>query len=133
MIVEKDLRRLFNQLIHNDFAQIDLEGFNITIRIFDQASKLSLSTPVYNGGNFIPTSVRKCLSHKAPYSQTMIKTYLSVDEKNFQIHLHYLGLVDHMNNDIFKNLLEEFNWVAHEWKNHLDEHDKNDLVHVRVK
>lgn len=133
MIIEKDLRKLFHQLIHDDVAQILLGGSTITIRVFDHASKLALSTPVYLGGNFIPKSVRKCLSQKAPFDEGWIKTQLSVDENDFKINLNYTGAVNDLNNQKFKDLLEEFSWQADEWRFFLDEHDKNDLIHVRVK
>ena len=32
-----------------------------------------------------------------------------------------------------RQLIEEFGWIAENWRLYLDEHDKNDLVHVRVK
>lgn len=133
MIIEKELRKLFHQLIHDDVAEILLGGSHVTIRVFDQASKLSLSTSVYAGSNFIPVSVRKCLSEKAPFNPGPMKTSFSVDEPNFTIHLNYLGQVKEFNNQKFKDLLEEFSWQADEWRIFLDEHGKNDLIHVRVK
>ena len=51
MIVEKDLRKLFQQLDHDDVTQISIEGNDIMIRVFDDASKISLLTTVYNGDN----------------------------------------------------------------------------------
>lgn len=135
MILEKDLKKLFQQLIHEEAAQIVLDGFDISVRIFDHASKLSLMTTVYNGGNFIPSSVRKSLSQKTFVKKELssIKTTLSIDEKRYQINLHYLGGLENLNNQKFKELLEEFSFIADEWRLFLDEHDKNDLVHVRVK
>lgn len=133
MLLEKDLKKVFHKLIQDDIAQIVLGGFDVTIRVFDHSSKISLSTPVYLGGNFIPGSVRKCIFQKPPFQSESIKTSLNIDEANYQISLQYVGHLEHLNNGKFKDLLEEFGWLADEWRLFLDEHDKNDLVHVRVK
>lgn len=132
MLLEKDLKRLFHQLIHEDFAQISLGNSDITVRVLDGASKLTLTTPVYFGGNFIPKSVRSCLSQKSPFNQASIKTSLSVDENNFLVSLNYLGSLDNLNHKGFSDLLEEFTWLADEWRLFLDENDKNDLIHVHI-
>ena len=133
MLLEKDLKKLFHQLISEDIAQISLGNSDITVRVLDGESKLILTTPVYFGGNFIPISVRNCLSLKSPFDQATIKTSLSVDDKNFSVYLNYLGSLDNLNHKGFSDLLEEFTWLADEWRLFLDERDKNDLIHVRVK
>lgn len=132
MLMQNDLKKLFHELAKNEIAHIDLGGSNITMRMIERASTFALSTPVYHGGNFIPKSVRECLSRKAPFAQVgMIKTNLSMDEPNFRIWLNYLGSLDHMTGEKLKAVLEEFSWLADEWRLYLDEHDKRDLVHVR--
>lgn len=132
MIMQNELKKLFHQLVREETAQIELGGSSITVRVLDQASTFSLTTPVYFGGNFIPKSVRRCVSLKAPFAPERLKTHLTVDENNFKIFLHYLGSLDHLNGEKFKELLEEFSWLADEWRLYLDEHDRNDLVHVRI-
>ncbi len=133
MIMQKDLKKLFHQLGKEEFAQIELAGSNITIRVLDHSSMFSLSTPVYFGGNFIPKSVRHCISQKVSFASPGLKTNLSIDEGNFLIYLNYLGAVENLNGERFKELLEDFSILAEEWRLYLDEHDKNDLLHVRVK
>lgn len=132
MIIEQDLKKLFQQLDHDDIAQISLGGSDVMIRVFDDASKISLITTVYSGGNFIPKSVRNGISHKSLFNHATIKTSLAVDESQYLINLHYLGHLEHLNNQNFAHLLEEFTRLAHAWRAYLDEHDKNDLIHVRV-
>lgn len=132
MIIEKDLKKLFQQLDHDEDAQITLAGNDIHIKVFDDASKISLLTTVYYGGNFIPKSVRNGISQKSPFNRVSIKTSLAVDENRYQVNLHYLGHLEQMNNQNFNRLLEEFTWLAHAWRAYLDEHDKNDLIHVHV-
>lgn len=132
MLMQNDLKKLFHELAKNEIAHIDLGGSNITMRMIEHASTFALSTPVYFGGNFIPKSVRESLSRKAPFTQVgMIKANLSIDEPNFRIWLNYLGSLDHMTGEKLKAVLEEFSWLADEWRLYLDEHDKRDLVHVR--
>lgn len=132
MIVEKELKKIFNQLVHADAAQISVGGFDIKIRVFDDASKIALSTLVYVGGNFIPKSVRTCITQKPPFHRSLLNTSLHINEEKFEIDLNYLGRLDNINKQSFIDLLEEFSWIAEEWRLFLDEHDKNDLVHVRV-
>ncbi len=131
MLLESDLRKLFKQLMNNDQAQIALFGTDITIRMFD-SSKLSLTAPVYNGGNYIPSSVRKCVSQRSPFHSD-IKTNLVIDENKFEVDLNYSGRLESINSEVFSHLLEEFSWLAGEWKHFLDEHDRNDLVHVKAR
>lgn len=132
MLIQSDLKKLFHQLVKEEIAHIELGGSNITVRMMDRTSTFSLATPVYFGGNFIPKSVRSCLSQKAPFAtQSSIKTHLTVDEPNFRIWLNYIGSLDHMNGERLKEVLEEFSWLADEWRLKLDEHDRNDLIHVR--
>lgn len=132
MLMEKEIKRLFDQLVHQDIAQVLMDGNDITIRILDNASKLSLSTPVYCGGNFIPISVRKSLKQN-PFKSSFVNPSLHIDEGKFQIDMRFVGHFENMNSKRFIDLLEEFSFLAGEWRLFLDEHDKNDLVHVRVK
>ncbi len=134
MLLEKDLKKLFGQLIQNDIGYITLGNSDVKIRVFDSASKIALSSLVYKGDNFIPSSVRKSLSQKVPFQiNCKIKTTFSLDEDNFQIGLNYLGSLENLNQNTFKEVLEEFGWLADEWRLFLDENDKHDLIHVRVK
>jgi hypothetical protein len=132
MLAQNDLKKLFHQLRQSAVAQIELSGAKITIRTFEEESKFSLCTSIYFGGNFIPKSVRNCLAHKTPFASENIKTYLTVDENAFEIQLNYVGTLDNQSGQKFKELLEEFSWLAEEWRVFLDDHDKNDIIYVRV-
>lgn len=132
MLIQRDVRKLFQELVHSKIAQIEMGGSNVTIHFFGDESKYSLKTTVYYGGNFIPKSVRNSLKHKAPIHHIQLKTFLSVDEKAFKIHLNCIGTLENVNPGNFLELLEEFCWTADEWRLILDEQDRNDLIHVRV-
>lgn len=131
MLIEKDIQKILTQLASGDAIKVPFDGTDIMIHILDEESKLSLTTLVYDGGNYIPASVRRCLTGKSPVFHPTIRTFLSIDEQRFQIKLNYLGRAQL--NDHLKELLEEFGLVAEKWRLYLDEHDKHDLVYVRVK
>lgn len=133
MLIEKDIQQILSQLACGDSIKVPFDGSDIMIRIIDEASKLSLSALVYEGGNFIPISVRRCLSSKSPFFHPSILTFLTVDEQKYQIRLNYLGHAESLNHHDFKQLLEEFGVMAEKWRLYLDDHDKNDLIYVRVK
>lgn len=132
MLINKDLKRLFTELNRNRTAELSLAGSVITIKVWDEGQKLHLSAPVYWGGNYIPKSVRGCLIKRAPFDEKVILTSLSLDEAKFEITLVFQGSTDFMDGDKFSELLQEFSFLASEWREWLDQHDKNDLVHVHV-
>ncbi|MBS4167790.1 hypothetical protein [Parachlamydia sp. AcF125] len=132
MILDSEIKKLFNKLDHEDCAQITLMGSDIFVKT-DHISQISLLTQVYFGENFIPQSVRHCLSGKAPFDDSALETFLSVDERQYKIFLNHNGKIDHLSHRTFIDVLEEFSHQAEEWKLVLDEHDKNDLVYSRVK
>lgn len=129
MVIQKEAEMALAQLINQKETQVNVGDFLISTRIFDDASKISFSTPVYKGEKYIPLSVRGCLFEKFP--EQTIKTYLSVDELNYMVNLHYLGRMDGMDFDRFKDLLEEFAQIADLWSSWLDDHDQRDYVYVR--
>lgn len=132
MLLDHQVKQLFYDLIHHEAARIKMGRGEIFVRIFDDSSKMVLSTPVYSGDKFIPFNVRRCVTTHRPLEENSIPTFLKLDEQKYQVHLHYLGTVDSLNHQKFKKLLQEFHWIAEEWRDILDEHDRNDLIHVPV-
>lgn len=132
MLIEKDIKKILSQVSGDEPVHIPVDGMDITIRYMDDSSKLFLSTAVYSGGNYIPSSVRRCLSDKIFSSLTTLRTYLTVDESHFQITLNYVGVIPSLTSAELKELLEEFGLIAEKWRQYLDEHDKNDLIYVRI-
>lgn len=134
MLIEKALKKIFQDLVTQDNTQVFLSENDVTIRSFDHASKLILTTPVYFGGNYIPQSVRLGINKSPPFEKNQtIKIFFTIDEEHFRIFLNYRGMTDDMNNKKFVHLLEDFCFLANEWRIYLDEHDKNDLVHIKVR
>lgn len=132
MIEEKQLKQIFRELVDHEWVQLTLEGTPVTIKIFDNASKLMLAAPVYIGTNYIPKSVRKSISEPAPFDHHHIRTFMHIIEEEYQIILHYLGRVEDLDQQNFHFLLEEFCKLAEEWRLFLDNLDKNDRVYVRA-
>ena len=129
---EDDIQKLIHQLVHKDMGNIHINGSNITVRVFEQDEKLALRTSVYNGGNYIPKSVRTSLTQPVPFNHTQLQSYLTIDEPHYEIHLNYLGQIEKIDRIKFRELLEEFSYLAEDWRFYLDEHDRHDLVHVRA-
>jgi len=130
MLLDQEAQRLFSELVKYDYTQIKLSGEIVSVRIFDNGGKILLSTTVYTGNRFIPNSVRQCVSQRLQIGEGSIRTFLKIDEKEFKIWLHFLGVTSVLDCVKFKNLLEEFNWIAEEWREILEEHGKRDLIHV---
>ena len=64
MLVEKELKKIFEQLSDGNVASIRLGGSDVFIKIFQDSLRISLATSVYEGGNYIPSSVRSSLLKK---------------------------------------------------------------------
>lgn len=133
MLAEKEIERLISELIAAEIVHVDLNGSFITMKAFDNRSKLFLSTPVYFGSNYIPKSVRQCLGARAPFDSDQIRTNLKVDEDAYEVSLQYIGRIETINKDNFIGLLEEYCWLANRWREYLDEHDRNDLVYINAR
>lgn len=131
--VNHDFQKMLKRLALGEKVRLPFDGSDIMIRFAQDASKLSLITAVYTGVNYIPGSVRRCLSEKGMIKRTGLPTYLTVDEQAFQVSLNYFGNAEAMSPHAFADLLEQFGEVARQWRHILDEHDRNDLVHVRHK
>jgi hypothetical protein len=127
----KEVSQVIERLKADRSAHIDIYGSPLSIGLFDEAHKLTLSTVVFHGSNFIPLSVRACLNKKdAPIHPSALPTYITVDEQNSSIILNYIGRWESVTPFTFDRLLDEFCWLAEEWRSFLDEHGRQDLVHI---
>lgn len=120
----------YKTLVSESASQIHLGSSNIEARLLDH-DQMSLSASVYEGGNFIPQSVRKCVGGKEPF-EGWIPTRLVIEEQNYQVILTYTDSIQ-ADPQIIKDLLEEFSWQAEEWRLYLEEHGRHDLIYVRSK
>jgi len=131
LITKNTLFELVDQLKLIGHTKLDEGLSSIDVQYFSDAEKLSLTTPVFEGGNYIPPSVKSSLKEGPALPRTSIKTYVSVEEETFSIQLHYLGLIDSVEPRPVLELLEEFAHIAEEWRDYLNEQGEKDLMHVR--
>ena len=73
MLIEKNIQHILNQLVEGNSVKVPFDGLNITVGIVDDSTKLSLSAPIYEGENYMPKSVRGCLSLKSPFLNSSIR------------------------------------------------------------
>jgi len=133
MLVDRELQKIFQELMSNNQVQIFMDGCDVSVQVFDNSCKLSITTPVYFGGNYIPKSVRTGISKSPPFEKNQsIKTTVSVEEESFRVFLNYLGSTENFNNNKFNQLLDDFCYLAEEWRIYLEEHDRNDRVYVHA-
>lgn len=133
MLLEKDIKKILGHVAEKEPIQIALDGSDILLSFVDNGSKLSLATVVYSGGNYIPASVRSCVSNKSVHFGSPLKTSLSINEPQFQINLRYLGSADALTSGELKETLEQFGVLAEKWRLFLEENDRNDLIYIRAK
>lgn len=131
MIREKAISSVLDELKHRGAAEINYLGSEVDARYGVDSARLSLTTMVYRGGSFVPQSVRDCLYETPPLPPTDISTSLQLDEKSGQIHLQYVGALEPFDSHYFVHILEQFCFLADEWRTIIDENDKRDLIHVR--
>lgn len=128
MSAEMCLKKMLNQGGRKT-AEIHVGHSTILIETYE-SNKLLLKSEVYEGGNFIPSSVRKCISGQLPFSSWLLNTRLVIDEDNFSISLNYCDSISEVDQQNLRELLEEFSMQAYEWRIFLDEHDKHDLLPI---
>lgn len=132
MIVQQEVQKLFHNLIHQEAGIIVVDGSEILVRMMDHGERVKLTTPVYCGGNYIPSKVRLAASNKRLIKSELISVELVIDEEKFEIFLRYIEDTNSLDLNRLKDDLEEFAWLADEWRLLLDQEDLNDRVHVRV-
>jgi len=130
MVADSIVKTVIDDLNEGKSTTIRLLGALIEVRSCLNSSKLWLSTVIYDGRNYIPKSVREALQSPSPIPRSQIPTFVTIDEKKFQLTLNYLGLLPERDPQQFKDLLEQFAWDAEEWRYYLDDFDKRDLIHV---
>jgi len=128
-----NFQEVIKSLVAGSVIDLNFDYSNIQARFVEDTSKLSLTTSVYVGSNYIPSGVRTSLSHKFSFSHPVIKTFLTINEQEFKIQLNYLGDAEDLNHSEFNEIVEEFGDIAENWRIFLDEKDRNDLVYVKAR
>ncbi len=130
---EKKVNKVLHELSHSQFTEVEWNGSLVNLKIVADGNQIFISTPVYFGDNYIPKSVRKCLTQQILFAHVEIKTFLTVNETLFKITLNYIGNISEINQEEIKELLESFTWIAEKWRAILEENDKHDLIYIHAK
>lgn len=133
MTQKASIKDLVDHLIRRGRVEIPSNGSRILVEFSARSELLSFQSKVYQGEDYIPPSVRLCLapSFRGPASNLL--TSLLLNEDTFSVSLHFSDRLPQLTHDVLLTLVEEFGWLAEEWRRVLDDHDKRDLVHVPVK
>lgn len=131
MLLERDVQRLVTHLAQTGSAEVELLGATVLLRLLDADNKLLISSEIFAGLDYVPPSVRQALGEDLPVPvAATIRTFPKIDEASSTVHLHYLGILSGMDPIQLKTLLEEFAWLADEWRRHLDDRGRDDLIRV---
>jgi len=130
-MVEQKLKHLLDDLIDKGVVTLTLLGHRITAQTCFNRSKLWLSAVIYDGGDYLPESIRGLVNEPSPVPDSSIPTFVSIDEKKSQLLLNYVGLMPTSNVDQFKEILDKFSWDVEEWCYFLEDFGQKDLVYAR--
>lgn len=133
MLAEKNAQQILEQIVNSGIVPPFFDGADIHVRIIDDSSKLSLTAIVFDGGGYIPSSVRACLASKVPFFKSEIPIFLSIDENHFQVKINYLGKIHLDDSNELRELLESFGIITEKWRDYLEEHGKKDLVYINAR
>lgn len=119
-----------DELRRQERLTINLHGEEIRLKLGQKPFlSLSMNASVYKGTNYIPPSVRQALQKNAPF-ESPLPTSFVISEEQFEVVLQSevpLNPAESLN-----PALEEFALLSSEWREWLDQHDRNDLVHISL-
>lgn len=130
MVQEQDFSQLLRELSSTEHSAIAIGESEVVLKVFDNRTKLSLLTPVYDGEGIIPSSIREAALQPIP-SAVPIHTQLRMDEPRGIIFLSYIGGLERLSKQAFRELLEHFAHQADRWRHYLDDHDHREKAHIR--
>lgn len=129
MVNKDQIDQIVEQLIKKQYVECIINGELLVLRFSEGFNKLVISTSVFDGGNYIPDSVRRGVNAKSVFPQCNIRTFFTLDEKKFQVVLNFSTDMDKGFGE-FSDWVHEFLWMANEWRFILERYGKEDLVFV---
>ncbi len=133
MTQKAPIKDLVDYLIHRGKVEVPAHGSRILVEFSARTELLSFQSTVYQGQDYVPPSVRLCLSPSFRGPASSLLTSLELHKETYSVSLHFSDTIPHLTHDLLMSLLEEFGWLAEEWRQVFDDHDKRDLVHIRAK
>lgn len=127
------IKDLIDHLMQHRKAEVPVNGFLISVELAPVGRMLSFKAVVYQGYNYIPPSVRHCTSPSFIGPASTLRTGLLLDEESFSISLNFHDPIPNITQETVIYLMEEFSWVAEEWRQILEDNDQRDLIHIHAK
>ena len=112
-------------------VRLEREGLTIEAQLDVEREHLYLLTSVFEGGNYLPSSVRKCLHERGLRAYDRGRTItLSIDEAHYRVFL--LIEAKASNTKTFNLVLKEFLALAHDWRHELQQRGTDDLIYIQA-
>ncbi|MFT4552093.1 MAG: hypothetical protein ACI9S8_000715 [Chlamydiales bacterium] len=129
MINENQIDQIVEELIKKQYVECIINGELLVLRFSEGFNKLHITASVFDGGNYIPESVRRGVKAKSLFPRCNIQTFFTLDEKKFQVVLNFSTNMDEGFGE-FSEWINDFIWIAKEWRFLLDRYGQEDLVFV---
>lgn len=127
------VKNIISKLHHHRLVELKLNNCRITCQLSSASNILSIKAVVYEGENYIPPSVRECISKSFLTPSSSLNATLSVVEETYEIVLGLSEQIYPLTEEFFLHFLQEFNWLSEEWRRILDDYGERDLLPVKVK
>lgn len=125
------IEQTYDRLQTAQQSDLQIGSFVVHVARSADLQALYLATPIFNGGGYLPGSVRSAVSGAGLISSGGgIQAALVVDEEAGVVSLHYQVAWSERSPVGFTSIVEEFAMVAEEWERLLDEHGEQDLVWI---
>jgi len=132
MLPESEIEEIVFQLFMNLETNIVVDGEHLSMSLSKDMKRLKLSTVIFRGDNFIPLSIRRALRAETIFNISLISTTFSIDEATHEISLTFTQNLDESGLEDFDEWLEDYFWIAREWRFILEKYGKEDLVFAYV-
>lgn len=122
---------VMSQLADNRKARVVIQG---NLFFFERMRKnhWNLSTKVYSGDDYLPNSVRTCVSSAGVFRWQPSGAYLKLDHHSHSVYLFEEIEIKEGKYLPFKRHLSDFSAVAAEWKEILQDVAERDFSSIRI-
>lgn len=129
--MEQEIAQVYEELQTAQRGKLTLGLFDIQWARSPDRRMVYLATPIFDGGNYVPQSVRRAVGQAGLHAQGGgVGVALAIDEARFQVVLHYRTEEGVTNPDALGHIMDEFLALADEWHRLLDEYGEQDLIYV---
>jgi hypothetical protein len=121
----------FGRLLEEGRRVVTLCGFDLTAKLFGEGEQVYLSTSVRIPQE-VTSAIRDLVREGATVEGAQLDAFLRLDEKEGIIYLDYLGPMTAESGVEYIHLLQEFIWIANEWRYRLDLKDRQDRMTTSI-